>query len=106
MEFLIDHLFKNQNFIIILVLYLKLFDLITLSDVLEHVSEPSQMINDVLQYLRPSGLLLLNLPMIDTLPARFLNKFWPFYLEVHLYYFTIQTINQFLKINGFIKYLI
>jgi len=80
---------------------LKLFDLITLWDVLEHVSEPSQMINDVLQYLRPSGLLLLNLPMIDTLPARLLNKSWPFYLEVHLYYFTIQTINQFLKINGF-----
>lgn len=79
----------------------KLVDMISLWDVLEHASDPSKMIDDLLQYLRPNGLLLLNLPMIDTLPARTLNRFWPFYLEVHLFYFTNLSINRLLKLKGF-----
>lgn len=79
----------------------KLFDMISLWDVLEHVSDPSHMIDDLLQYLKPNGLLLLNLPMIDTLPARILKRFWPFYIEAHLFYFTNRSINRLLSLKGF-----
>jgi SAM-dependent methyltransferase len=71
-------------------------DVVTLWDVLEHVDSPKKMISDVVPILRPGGYLVLNLPMIDTPSARILRFRWPFYLEVHLYYFTMKTIRNYL----------
>jgi hypothetical protein len=59
------------------------------------------MLNDISKILDTNGILILNLPMIDTFTARLMRFKWPFFLEVHLYYFTKKSIESLLKNNGF-----
>jgi hypothetical protein len=76
-------------------------NVVTLWDVLEHLESPSLMLQDVHEVLKERGLLILNLPMIDTLSCRLLRYRWPFFLEVHLFYFTRSTIRNLLELHGF-----
>ena len=39
--------------------------------------------------------------MVDYFPAKLLRGAWPFYLNVHLFYFTRKTIIKLLEKNGF-----
>ena len=84
------------------------FEIITMWDVLEHVHSPKKTLMRVSNMMAKScsqegtessqnytSVLILNLPMIDTFPAKFLRKFWPFYLEVHLFYFTLESIEKY-----------
>jgi 2-polyprenyl-3-methyl-5-hydroxy-6-metoxy-1,4-benzoquinol methylase len=84
------------------------FEIITMWDVLEHVNSPKKTLMRVSNMMAKSrsqdstessrnyrSILILNLPMIDTFPAKFLRKFWPFYLEVHLFYFTLESIEKY-----------
>lgn len=77
------------------------FQVISYWDVLEHVADPRAEILTAKKHLAPGGFLVLNLPMIDTVSARLLGRRWPFYLDVHLYYFTRDTIDRFLTPLGF-----
>lgn len=77
------------------------FNIVSLMDVLEHLESPSTMLRDVEKILDANGLLILNLPMIDTFTARLMRFNWPFFLEVHLFYFTNHTIEMLLRKNGF-----
>jgi 2-polyprenyl-3-methyl-5-hydroxy-6-metoxy-1,4-benzoquinol methylase len=77
------------------------FQVISYWDVLEHVADPRAEILAAKKHLAPGGFLVLNLPMIDTASARLLGRRWPFYLDVHLYYFTRQTVERFLTPLGF-----
>lgn len=79
----------------------KLFDVVSLWDVLEHLSDPKQTLKKIYAMLPSDGLLILNLPMIDTLPARVMGLRWPFYLNVHIYYFTMKTIETLLHETGY-----
>lgn len=75
--------------------------LVSFWDVLEHLPDPSSTLKTVNSILDESGLLLLNLPMVDTFPAKLLSFKWPFYLNVHTYYFSIDTITRLLEKSGF-----
>ena len=78
------------------------FQVISYWDVLEHVADPRAEILAAKKHLVPAGFLVLNLPMIDTPSARLLGRSaWPFYLDVHLYYFTRRTVERFLTPLGF-----
>jgi len=77
------------------------FDVISLWDVLEHLSNPKAALDEINSMLPSEGILILNLPMIDTLPARTMGLRWPFYLNVHIYYFTMRTIEKLLDETGF-----
>ena len=77
------------------------FNIVSMMDVLEHLESPSTMLNDVSKILDTNGLLILNLPMIDTFTARLMRFRWPFFLEVHLYYFTKISIENLLETSGF-----
>ena len=70
-------------------------------DVLEHVPNPREEVMRVKEHLDVGGFLVLNLPMIDTVSARLLRRRWPFYLNVHLYYFTRRSLRKFLEPLGF-----
>lgn len=78
------------------------FQVVSLWDVLEHLDSPSAMLRNVHKVLEGDGLLILNLPMIDTLSARILGSRWPFYLNVHLYYFTLESISKMLESTGYV----
>jgi SAM-dependent methyltransferase len=74
---------------------------ISLWDVLEHVPNPTLTLSKAYSLLDDEGVLILNIPMIDTWPARLLGSKWPFYLGVHVYYFNKNSIRKILEITGF-----
>ena len=69
------------------------FDLVTLWDVLEHVSNPTEFLACCSDRLRPGGYLVINTPRIDSFAARILGKRWPLLLAEHLTYFTPRAIS-------------
>lgn len=69
------------------------FDLITLWDVLEHVTEPAQFLALAASHLKEGGYLVLNVPRVDSLAAKMLGLRWPLLLAEHLSYFTIPSLN-------------
>ncbi|MGC2404284.1 MAG: class I SAM-dependent methyltransferase [Acidobacteriaceae bacterium] len=68
------------------------YDLITLWDVLEHVTEPAAFLQLASSHLKSGGHLVLNVPQADSFIARLLGYRWPLLLAEHLNYFTRQSL--------------
>lgn len=79
----------------------KSFDIVTLWDVIEHLTRPDEVLGQIHKLLKDDGSLIVNYPDFASLPCRLMGKKWPFFLSVHLIYFTPKTIKQYLKKNGF-----
>lgn len=77
------------------------FDVVTLWDVLEHVSDPTKLLNECRRILKKKGILIVNYPDIGSWIARLMRSKWIFLLSVHLYYFTPKTIKATLGKTGF-----
>ena len=77
------------------------FELVTLWDVIEHLTRPSEVLEQVKAVLGPRGLLVVNYPDYGSLARQALGERWPFFLSVHLLYFTRQTLSRFLQERGF-----
>lgn len=77
------------------------FDLITMWDVIEHLTDPKKELSRIREILKPDALLVLNYPDVESWACRILGKKWPFYLGVHLIYFSPQTITRLLKESGY-----
>jgi SAM-dependent methyltransferase len=70
----------------------KEYDLVTLWDVLEHVTEPAPFLQLATSHLKRGGHLALNVPRVDSLVARLLGSRWPLLLAEHLNYFTTPSL--------------
>ncbi|MDO8623505.1 MAG: class I SAM-dependent methyltransferase [archaeon] len=79
----------------------KKFDVVTLWDVLEHVSDPTKTLAKCNELMKDDGILIVNYPDYRSRVATLLGKKWPFYLRVHLYYFDRKTIVKMLDKCGF-----
>jgi SAM-dependent methyltransferase len=79
----------------------KSFDMITLWDVVEHLPQPKETLDLIHSLLKPGGILLVNYPDIGSWAARMLGQRWPFWLSVHLLYYTRPTIAEQLRQSGF-----
>ena len=77
------------------------FDLVTLWDVIEHISEPNQVLRDIALVLKDDGLLIVNVPNSHSIASRILGRRWPFILAVHIHYFTPTSIMKILDKHGF-----
>ena len=77
------------------------FDVITLWDVIEHVTQPGELLTSISHLLDRDGLLLVNYPDFGSWMARLLGQRWPFLLSVHLLYYTRETIERQLSKAGF-----
>jgi 2-polyprenyl-3-methyl-5-hydroxy-6-metoxy-1,4-benzoquinol methylase len=73
------------------------FDIVTLWDVIEHVPDPHELLTLIYTLLKPGGWLVVNYPDIGTVAARMLGRRWPFWLSVHLLYYTRDTMQRQLK---------
>jgi SAM-dependent methyltransferase len=73
------------------------FDMITLWDVVEHLPDPNATLSLIRYLLKRDGILLVNYPDIGSWAARFLGTTWPFWLSVHLLYYSRTTIAAQLK---------
>lgn len=77
------------------------FDVITLWDVIEHVSDPKRLLMKCRDLIKPHGVLVCTYPDIGSWIARLMGRRWVFLMSVHLYYFTRATIGLLLGQCGF-----
>ena len=77
------------------------FDVATMWDVLEHVTDPLGELQRTRQLLRPNGILALTTIDRGSPIARLLGQRWWWFMEMHLTYFTRGTVTALLKAAGF-----
>ena len=73
------------------------FDIISLWDVIEHLTDPSAVLKEIQKISKKNSYLIVNYPNFNSLARKIFRKKWPFFLSVHLIYFTPNTIKEFLK---------
>jgi 2-polyprenyl-3-methyl-5-hydroxy-6-metoxy-1,4-benzoquinol methylase len=86
------------------------FDVATLWHVLEHVTDPTRYLQTVRRLLKPSGLLVIAVPNVQDYVMRIayrivkgrpLRLFSSTDREIHLYHFSAETLQHYLRKTGF-----
>ena len=77
------------------------YDVITLWDVIEHLPDPALDIRAIHAALRPGGIFAVSTMDVDSLFAKIAGKRWPWYMQMHLVYFSRQTLCEMLRREGF-----
>jgi SAM-dependent methyltransferase len=77
------------------------FDVVTMWDVVEHLADPLSELRRARRLLRPGGLLALSTMNVEAWFPRLLGRRWPWYMQMHLYYFTPRTLGRMLERAGF-----
>ena len=77
------------------------FSVVTMWDVIEHVPDPRRTLEAAWRVLEPGGYLIIHTMDIDSLFSRLLGKHWPWYMEMHLFYFSRRTLSAMLNDVGF-----
>lgn len=78
------------------------FDVITMWDVIEHVSDPLDTIKNVKRLLKNNGLLVFSTGDVDSLFAKISKEHWHLFTPPqHLSYFSKKVIIKMLEENGF-----
>ncbi len=79
----------------------KKYNLICFWDVFEHVTDLNETLLQCKKTLKKNGKILINIPNYGSLARKVLGYKWPFFLNVHLYYFDKKTLTRLLKKHGF-----
>ncbi len=78
------------------------FDLVTMWDVIEHVQEPSAVLQRASELLKPGGLLVLATGDVGGVTARVYGEKWALIAPPgHLFYFSRHTLGALLQKSGF-----
>ena len=77
------------------------YDAVLMADVLEHFAEPVVVMRKVCSILRPSGLVAINVPCVDSLSARILGAHWPQLKAEHVFYPSRKSLELLLARTGF-----
>jgi SAM-dependent methyltransferase len=77
------------------------FDAITAFQVFEHLPEPSGMLDRLWHCLRPGGVLLLEVPNMDTWSVQLLRRHHRHFVIDHVNFFGPATLRAFLERRGF-----
>lgn len=77
------------------------FDAVTMWDTIEHLSDPAGSLRTIGDNLKDNGLLFFTTMDTGSLFVKCLGKKWPWFMKMHLYYFTRETMTDMLKECGF-----
>lgn len=77
------------------------FDVVTMWDVIEHVDDPAAEMAKAYRLLKPGGWLVVHTMDVDSLFSRLMGPRWPWYMDMHLHYFSQKTMRQMLAQAGF-----
>ena len=77
------------------------FDVVTMWDVVEHLTDPAAEIRNVHRVLKPGGVFAIHTINIESWFARLMGKRWPWLMEMHLYFFSPRTLGKMLEQAGF-----
>jgi SAM-dependent methyltransferase len=78
------------------------FDVVVLADVIEHLSDPRETLQQVHRLLRPGGRILILTPDIGSLAGRLAGTHWWTLLDDHYFYFSRPTLRRLLESEGFV----
>jgi len=78
------------------------FDVVTAWDVFEHLSNPSDVIQEIARLLKPDGVLLVTVPNARAWQARLWGKWWAGWeVPRHYYVYTLDALKRLLAAAGF-----
>jgi len=78
------------------------FDIVTMYQLVEHVLKPNLLFSQALRLLKPGGVVIGQLPCLDSLEARFFGQYWAgYHFPRHLQHFTRKSISDCLARQGF-----
>ncbi len=77
------------------------YDVITMWDVIEHLPDPKNEIFKAFELLNPGGFLAVHTMDIDSKMARLMGRRWPWLMDMHLHYFSQDTLAKLIKDVGF-----
>jgi SAM-dependent methyltransferase len=77
------------------------FDAVIMTDVIEHLIDPKEMLYDIRQILKPNGILCSTTPDIDSPVSKLLKAKWWGIKGLHLYYFNKSTMRKILDATGY-----
>jgi SAM-dependent methyltransferase len=77
------------------------YDVITFVDVIEHVTQPGELLRAIHKALDTEGILVLVTPDVRSLAARVLGFKWWHYRIAHIGYFNRKNLGMLLKNSGF-----
>ncbi|MFH0877810.1 MAG: methyltransferase domain-containing protein [Candidatus Omnitrophota bacterium] len=78
------------------------FDVVVLKDTIEHLLSPRETLVAIRKILKPSGILCVNTPNIQSWISRMLGAKWWGVKQAHLYYYTPRTLEKMLRSTGFV----
>jgi 2-polyprenyl-3-methyl-5-hydroxy-6-metoxy-1,4-benzoquinol methylase len=79
------------------------FDVVTLWDVLEHLPDPADTLNEISRITKPQGYLVMRIPNYDSLDSILFGSAWAgLDLPRHYYVFSRQNIRQFIEKKDFV----
>jgi len=79
------------------------FDVISMLDVFEHLSDPISDLKKLRSFLKDDGIIVIATGDTGSLAARFLKRRWTFYIPPqHLFFFNKKTITETLQRAGFV----
>ncbi len=76
------------------------FDVITAFQVFEHLPDPVDNLRKLTTFLKPGGLVLIEVPRIDTAMVKLLGKRHRHFVQDHLYFFSGATLSQMMAQCG------
>jgi 2-polyprenyl-3-methyl-5-hydroxy-6-metoxy-1,4-benzoquinol methylase len=77
------------------------FDVVVMSDLLEHVPDPRRLLAWTHGALRPGAVVMVIAPNVAALSSRVMGSGWTDYKREHLYYFAPSTIRALFSACGF-----
>ena len=73
----------------------------TIWDVIEHLPDPASDLRAICHALRPGGIVAISTMDVDALFPRLAGRRWPWYMQMHLVYFSRRTLSEMLRREGF-----
>jgi len=77
------------------------FDVITMWDVIEHVDDPAAELDKSFNLLRPGGTIAVHTMDINSSTAKIMGPRWPWLMDMHIHYFSQDSLIRFMKKSGF-----
>jgi len=76
------------------------FDIIFMFDVLEHLDDPSSILNLCSKNLKTNGILIFSTMNMNSLMAKATGKYYPWIIPMHKFYFTNKSVEKYLSKNN------
>jgi SAM-dependent methyltransferase len=78
------------------------YDIVVLSNVLEHSLDPKDMLTHVARILKPGGQVWISCPNVDSWQRKFFGRYWiNWHVPFHIVHFSRSTLTNILKETGF-----